>query len=103
VTTILFLALSAPAPPHRPKPQPVPSGEYRMLWGGHAYRAAFAADGYCEFDNRWVGRWELAGQKLTVRERLWGDDREFVWSVELKPGTLSGVLDGGRQFSLTME
>lgn len=97
--------LSAPVPPYR-KPPPSPVWVWRMRMGQSWYApVAFARDGYYEWDPKdtakWVGRWELKGNILTIEERVNAPDSNVVtWVVSLKNNTLYGKLPDGRDFSL---
>ena len=97
------LSQAAPIPPPRPKPRPDLSGAWMAHWSGAEWPTVMLPDGTYVAERaggpRYEGRWELAGDKLKIEERLLGPDgygQACRYTFTLRPGALASTCGGLR-------
>lgn len=105
---LLSLALAAPTPAPKVKPEPLKMpkvaqsphvGSWRMEWNGSEGDVIFYKEGgyWCLWQGQqWVGYWRLDGRRLTVTEGLAPQTPDGVpgepitWTVELDGKGMAG-------------
>lgn len=111
---ICFTAQGAPAPSPNPEP-PVPVsrppsvvGVWTMNLQGVPYATTFYKEGGYSAkggSTLWLGQWEMKNNVLSIEEFIDPGPSGRIgailkWKITITPGTLTGVIDFGGDFSL---
>lgn len=82
--------VSAPVPPPKPRPRPDLAGNWMAHWSGSEWPTVLLPDGTYVAERpggpRYEGRWALAGDVLSIEERLvspdgYGEVLRYVFSL----------------------